>query len=413
MLKFFRSISQRANLSEAKEPQTDKAVYLYARATAREAWWAIDPETGDLQTSGNEAVVPQAGDILSFSQEEDLSTPARGLNTRQLMRQIMSETGAPIFLTRGHAGKASKVKAPNGNAVSQDWVYATTATRMQESNAATSILPGQALIRHLLAQSERAFKPPFVTGCLFTGTEIQVLILFVCDQEGALNSMQYIPLAGRGVQDAIKTYVQTVRLESAGLWDAERIAIFTGKEILAAAKSASPYPRETSYAGIPVSVAWRASASISACALLITAVGSVWMQFHSAEYNSRLDSLKARQKESEASLALELREVRLGAFLDTSSVNVRQAIEEARALWTEGAKVSVTAEPTRRSIKVSNKLSASDDSPETLANAMQTKPPAGCVRDPVQTTTQFNEVIVTYECTSGSSVLHRLNRDAR
>lgn len=390
---------------------------VFCQSGTREAWW---PLTAQLHLASNQpGIEPLPGTYLSFAPQDDqclLMDKAQ----RVLVRDLISDIGEPVFAQRyqSASGKTDndslmvrRLKSP--------WLYATTQARLNNLPSDVQMVSGLAALRGLLASSPNlhTLQAPFVTGVLFPGGSVQVLVLMVCSETGELSQMDYVPLAGLDPASAIRSFVQSVRLSATGEWTQERTAIFSAQDILNLATALRPYPRESEVLGIAVSKLWRMGASTATVALGICGAALAGLTYlnHSAAAQAQQNQhqLQSQQQALTQMLATD----RLAAVLERRSVKVDDAIAKAAAVWQEGAKVVVTATGESLKLTVAHKVQASeqspDQTPQALAKALSITPPKGCTRVPPSITPQISELYLTYECQTSDPDLQRLRPAAR
>lgn len=395
---------------------------VFCQSGAREAWW---PLTTDLHLASTQPnTEPAPGIYISFSPQDDQCVLLDKAQ-RVLVRDLISDIGEPVFAQRYQpAANGATAEAPaEGSLLSKRlrnaWLYATTQSRLNNLPADVQVISGLAALRALLATSSslNTLQAPFVTGILFQGDSVQVLVLMVCSETGELSQMDYVPLAGLDPASAIRSFVQSVRLSASGDWTQERTAIFTADEILRLNPTLRPYPRESELFGIAASKLWRTGATASGTVLAGTATALAALTYlnhsHATQAQQHQQKLQSQQLELIHMLANE----RLAAVLERRSVHVEDAIAKASAVWQEGARVVVSATPETLKLTVSHKVQASEQSPEqnpqALARALSITPPQGCNRLPPSITPQISELYLTYECQTFDPDLQRIGAAAR
>ena len=404
---------------------------VFCQSGSREAWWTLTPNL-QLESSQPEAE-PLPGTYISFAPKDDLCLLIDKAQ-RVLVRDMISDVGEPVFALRYQPTQTSNKAAGKHNAdqnpaseivrrLKGSWLYATTQARLNNLPNSVQMISGIAVLRGLLATSPQlhTLQAPFVTGILFesedTASQVQVLVLMVCSENGELSQMDYVPLAGLDPATAIRSFVQSVRLSSSGEWTQERTAIFTADEILRLGSALRPYPREIEVLGIAVSKLWRMGSVVSFGALACTgsALAALTYLNHSATAQAQQNKIQLQTQQQ--ALTQMLATDRLAAVLERRSVKAEDAIDKASAVWQEGAKVVVDGTPDILKLTVSHKVQASDQSPDqtpqALAKALSITPPQGCTRVPPAITPQISELYLTYECKTSDPDLQRLSTVAR
>ncbi len=386
---------------------------VYCQSGAREAWWPLSQDMMLSDTQPQQE--PQEGVFLSFAPQDEHSVFLGKKRPQAIERELISDLGENVFTVKHQFGTASGSSDGDSMAqpLSQPWLYATTQARLDALPKKTQIISGIAAIRGLLATSNalHTLQAPFVTGVLFDGPAVQVLILMVCSESGELTQMDYVPLAGLQPQAAIRSYVQSVRLSASGEWTQERTAIFMGQEL--SRLSLKPYPREAELFGTPASQLWRSCAQLSAGALVLSAGAlTALIVMNKTQALSVEQSLQDVQKSKQA-LVSAIAENHLGALLERRSVSIDKAITNAQALWQDGARVSLKATPELLTLTVAHKVQNPEQSPQALATALSMQLPAGCMRLPPAVTPQMTELYLTYECQTPDPDLQRLGLAAQ
>lgn len=398
---------------------------VFCQSGAREAWWPLTPQL-DL-ASGQPAPQPQAGTYISFAPQDDQSL-LMDKAQHSLVRDLISDIGEPVFALRyvppptpedalrASAQSDSSVLLPRLKA---PWLYATTQARLNTLPGDVQLISGLAAIRGLLATSDltHALKAPFVTGVLFSGDAVQVLILMVCSENGELGQMDYIPLAGLDPASAIRSYVQTVRLSASGEWTQDRTAIFGGHEVLRLGSALRAYPRESEVLGVPISKLWRIAAVASGASLVCTGTAVAALSYLNHTGSAQIQQQQQQAQAQQQSITQMLASDRLAAVLERKSVRTDEAIAKATAVWQDGSKVVITATPELLKLSVAHKVQSTDQSPDqtpqALARALSIPAPTGCQRLPPSITPQITELYLTYECQTPDPDLQRLGSVAR
>lgn len=404
---------------------------VFCQSGTREAWWPLAPSLH--LTSSQPATEPLPGTYISFAPQDDLCLLIDKAQ-RVLVRDMISDVGEPVFALRYQsaqnsnkaAGKHDAEQNPASEIVRRlkgPWLYATTQARLNNLPPSVQVISGVAALRGLLALSPQlhTLQAPFVTGILFesedTQSQVQVLVLMVCSENGELSQMDYVPLAGLDPAAAIRSFVQSVRLSSSGDWTQERTAIFAADEILRLGAALRPYPRESEVLGIAVSKLWRLGsvASVGALACTGTALAALTYLNHGQTAQAKANQIQLQSQQQ--ALMQMLASDRLAAVLERRSVKADDVIAKASAVWQEGAKVVIDATPDSLKLTVSHKVQASDQSPEqtpqSLAKALSITPPQGCTRVPPAITPQISELYLNYECQTSDPDLQRLGIAAR
>jgi hypothetical protein len=399
---------------------------VFCQSGTREAWWPLTPQL--YLASDQPGIEPMPGTYISFAPQDDqclLMDKAQ----RVLVRDLISDIGEPVFAQRyqsASGGSSSRAnKAGNANdslmvrRLKSPWLYATTQARLNNLPSDVQMVSGLAALRGLLASAPNlhTLQAPFVTGVLFPGGSVQVLVLMVCSETGELSQMDYVPLAGLDPASAIRSFVQSVRLSATGEWTQERTAIFSAQEILNLGTALRPYPRESEVLGIAVSKLWRIGASIATLALGFCGAAPAGLTYlnHSASAQAQQTQLQLQSQQQ--ALTQMLATDRLAAVLERRSVKADDAIAKANAVWLEGAKVVIAATGESLKLTVVHKVQTSDQSPDqtpqALAKALSITPPEGCTRVPPSITHQISELYLTYECQTSDPDLQRLRPAAR
>ncbi|MDI9235186.1 hypothetical protein [Limnohabitans lacus] len=422
---------------------------VYCQSNAREAWWSL---TEQLHLASTQPVTePLPGTYISFAPAEDQSVLMDKAQS-VLVKDIISDLGEPVFaqryqplsvprsapkstrLDKGQAGTTGQGPAQAADGVldsplvrrlQSPWLYATTQARLDSLPQDVQMISGLAVLRGLLATSPslQTLQAPFVTGVLFPGDAVQVLVLLVCSESGELSQMDYVPLAGLDPASAIRAYVQSVRLSASGEWTQERTAIFTADEILRLGMGAGggsalrPYPREPQILGIPISNAWYWGSRVSTAALGLCGASLAGLTYLNQGLTAQLQDDQLQLQKQQQALTQMLSTDRLAAVLERRSVKADDAISKASAVWQEGAKVVIDAKSQTLKLTVSHKVQSTEQSPEqtpqALAKALSITPPEGCTRVPPSITPQISELYLTYECQTPDPALQRLLPAAR
>lgn len=399
---------------------------VFCQSGTREAWWPLTPQLHlASEQPGSE---PLPGTYLSFAPQDDqclLMDKAQ----RVLVRDLISDIGEPVFAQRyqsAAAGSSSRAnKAGNANEslmvrrLKSPWLYATTQARLNNLPSDVQMVSGLAALRGLLASSPNlhTLQAPFVTGVLFPGGSVQVLVLMICSETGELSQMDYVPLAGLDPASAIRSFVQSVRLSATGEWTQERTAIFSAQEILNLGTALRPYPRESEVLGLAVSRLWRIGASIATVALGFCGAALAGLTYLNHNAAAQTQQTQLQLQSEQQALTQMLATDRLAAVLERRSVKADDAIAKASAVWQEGAKVVIAATGESLKLTVVHKVQTSeqnpDQTPQALAKALSITPPEGCNRVPPSITPQISELYLNYECQTSDPDLQRLRPAAR
>lgn len=424
-----RSGTSASPLASTPDMPSTAVTGVFCQSGTREAWWPLTPQL--YLASDQPGIEPLPGTYISFAPQDDqclLMDKAQ----RVLVRDLISDIGEPVFAQRyqsasgGSSSRANKAnKAGNANdslmvrRLKSPWLYATTQARLNNLPSDVQMVSGLAALRGLLASAPNlhTLQAPFVTGVLFPGGSVQVLVLMVCSETGELSQMDYVPLAGLDPASAIRSFVQSVRLSATGEWTQERTAIFSAQEILNLGTALRPYPRESEVLGIAVSKLWRIGASIATVALGLCGAALAGLTYlnHSASAQAQQTQLQLQSQQQ--ALTQMLATDRLAAVLERRSVKADDAIAKANAVWLEGAKVVIAATGESLKLTVVHKVQTSeqspDQTPQALAKALSITPPEGCTRVPPSITPQISELYLTYECQTSDPDLQRLRPAAR
>ncbi len=398
---------------------------VFCQSGSREAWWPLTPQL-DL-ASGQPGSEPLPGTYISFAPQDDQSL-LMDKAQHSLVRDLISDIGEPVFALRyvppPTPEDSVRASAQGDNSVllprlKAPWLYATTQARLNTLPGDVQLISGLAAIRGLLATSDltHALKAPFVTGVLFSGDAVQVLILMVCSENGELGQMDYIPLAGLDPASAIRSYVQTVRLSASGEWTQDRTAIFGGHEVLRLGSALRAYPRESEVLGVPISKLWRVAAVASGASLVCTGTAVAALSYLNHSDSAQIQQQQQQAQAQQQSITQMLASDRLAAVLERKSVRTDEAIAKATAVWQDGAKVTITATPELLKLSAAHKVQSTeqspDQTPQALARALSIPAPTGCQRLPPSITSQITALYLTYECQTPDPDLQRLGSVAR
>jgi len=371
--------------------------------------WGLDEHHRLDASLDPEALEP--GTYVSFT-KDDLTLRIERSSAHALA-DLKSDVGDPIFhLKLDHTERKLGQAAPAWvRQLLGPHVYATPCARLGEVPTGVRLVPGMALMRELLRlelmrmspETLSELQPPFVTGLLVPGDEVQVLVLMVCGDEGELTGWEYIPLAGVEIQIALSAFVQSRHMSASGEWPAERTLIFSGEEIEPALARLKPYPSESDVLGVSVGTLYKVGAislsGATAATLVATFALSLWTQdlrSGAAAARGQVALLEQQQRD-------ELVTHRLGSYLQARHVLPEQSIALAQAVWLPGANLSLSA--TRSQVQITavyqNDAQASDSDGQAqrpLLDALSLELPPGCVREGLATSNTVQLLEVRYQC---------------
>lgn len=353
------------------------------------------------------------GVYVSFT-KDDLTLRIERSSAHALA-ELRSDVGEPVFHVRlDHAERKTSAAPPWMRQLLSPTLYATPRTRLDDMPAGVRLVPGMALMRELLRlelsrlwsedpDQLARLQPPFVTGLLLPGDEVQVLVLMVCSDEGDLEGWEYIPLAGVDIQIALSAFVQARHMSASGEWPVERTLIFGGEEIAPVLGRLKTYPSESDVFGVPLGTLYKVGAltlsGAAAATVVATAALSMWAQDLRATTSAARAQLTQLQQQQRDDLVVH----RLGAYLQAQHVNPEQAIALAQAVWLPGALLSVNATPTQVHITAIYQNDAQASNPQgqaqrPLLDALSLELPSGCVREGMATSNTVQLLEVRYQC---------------
>lgn len=378
---------------------------------SREAWW--DVGVGMQITSGQpSSSAPERGIALSFGTNDKELVQLPG-SPAALAQEFIDDVADEVSHYKIRQGKPNKKHTGAWRGINSTCIYATPRARFEGESDSLKIIPGVAALRALLAKTSaiETMQTPFVTGVLFGGPDesTQVMVLYLCTDEGDLTKFDYVPITGGDPSAAIKLFVQTNRLSSSGEWDENRVAIFTGAEIEEVVGKLGSYPSRDRYLGMSVDLLTKGGAVVVGVSLVSILLYSGWLTYESNAIKTKNAQNVKALKDEQASLKQRLSGPRFGALIERKTVNVEAVLAQANAVWKEGALVRVVAKQGLTELTVLHPIKDKVINQEEIASVIRHGPPEGCERVAIESNPQMNELTVKYECKKPDPYLRLLD----
>jgi hypothetical protein len=385
---------------QRKKFDSKRVSSILTESGSRTAWWDIDEDL-QIGSSESKAIPPDGGVALSFSTSDKELVLLAG-SSASLAREFVAEVADDVAHLKIRQGKPNKKHTGAWKGINSTCAYATPRGRFDGTSPALKVIPGTAVVRALLAKtaSVEAMQAPFVTGILFDGSDqsTQVMVLYICSEEGELTKFDYVPIQGNDPSAAIKLFVQSNRLSSSGEWDEDRVAIFSGSEIAAVVGKLGGYPFQDEFLGVPHDVFAKAGVSILGASLLGMVLYSGWLLYENSVFkNQQVENSKILNNER-VKLKERLSSSRFGALIERKTVKVDEVLSLANAVWKEGSTVRVVAKQGQTELIVVYPIKDKEISHEEIVSVVRDASPEGCVRRAIESNLQLNELTVKYDC---------------
>jgi hypothetical protein len=384
---------------------------VLTQSGSRVAWWDV----GDgLQITSSEPkpIAPDSGVALSFGTSDKELVLLAG-SPPGVAKEFIEDVAEEVSHYKIRQGKPQKNHTGAWKGINSNCVYATPRVRFEGMSGALRVVPGVAALRALLAKTSsiESMQAPFVTGILFGGADqsTQVMILYLCTEEGELTKFDYMPITGDDPSAAIKLFVQSNRLSSSGEWDEERVAIFSGAEIESVVAKIGSYPQQQEFLGLGVDVLAKGSAVILGASLIGMGLYTGWLLYENADLKARQVQSAKLLKSEQAALKERLSGPRFGALIERKSVKVDEVFALANSVWKEGSTVRVVAKQGTTELTVVYAVKNKEISQEELAGVIRLSPPEGCERRAIESNLQMNELTVKYDCKKSDPYLRLLD----
>ncbi len=384
---------------------------ILTQSGSRVAWWDVG-DGMQIVSSQPTSIAPQGGIALSFgtSDKEHVVVPGAPSG---LAQEFIDDIADEVSHFKIRQGKSSKKHVGAWRGINSTCIYATPRARFEGASDSLKVIPGVAALRALLAKTSaiESMEAPFVTGILFGGPDesTQVMILYLCTDEGELTKFDYVPITGGDPSAAIKLFVQSNRLSSSGEWDENRVAIFTGTEIEDVVGKLGSYPLQQKFLGVGLDLLAKGGVAVMGVSLVGVALYTGWLTYENEAIKSQIAQNQRALKEEQASLKERLSGPRFGALIERKAVNVPDVLSQANAVWKEGSTVRVVAKQGSTELTVVYPIKDKVISQEEIAGVIRHGAPEGCERRAIESNQQMNELTVKYDCKKPDPYLRLLD----
>jgi hypothetical protein len=188
--------------------------------------------------------------------------------------------------------------------------------------------------------------------------------------------------------------------------------VYTQHELLALARQLPHYERARTYFGRTLDAWARAGAGIAMIGGIATAVacGAEALALARVDHQRTQVDTQVAQLRARLQATVQADPLRLAA---AASIDQRQLVDAARAVWRDGSTVRIEARPGQQRLTLRTPIAAPaggdltdnalDGDHDSVRAAMSQKPPQGFTRGPIQVSGDFNAMAITYQSESRRS----------
>ena len=401
----------------------DQRLWVFASYRSHTTIWGLDAH-GAIYTRWRQSAIPESGLLISF----DGPDIERAIHVGESAADARAELASDMDVSRVYDRQVRHARLSKEerdsvllSELAGPWVYATAAERFEGWPVATSVVPGDALMRHVLMAHLRKHRiseldGPMVCGAFFdaspdaTGLDAddQLLLLYTLLPGGDLGERQIIPLKrdaefSTAASSVISSYIKEQQISASGQLAPERMAIFDAADLVAAVEHIGVYPKSRTVLGMTVDRL--VDVAFKGASLALVAALGWWglVAYQSWDLTNSKSRLSAQAEQRKQQMERELRGQRAASFLVAQGIDLDRDIDRAIGVYARGALVELDSMPDKTVITLTRPSGGREDRAFGDFNPIAFFD--GCQLQGVQVDSNLMQQKASYECQSNTGDL--------